>query len=391
MKKSFKILSIIFMFIIAMSTVTSTVFFANAKSSNYTLENVHNDCKSCILIEQNTGSVIYSKEPDKKLPIASMTKLVSLAVIFDAIDNGKLNLDQEITVSSNAASAEGSEAFLDANKRYRVEDLIKTVIISSANDSTIALAEAVAGSEDNFCKKMNVLASKLEMNNSHFANSTGLPTVDHYSTARDMTIIYNQISNNIIYKKFAKIWIDELIHSSGRKTGLVNTNRLIKSYSSCTGGKTGHTNEAGYCLTASAKRGDMDLVGVVIGGKDSKARFSSMTCMFDYGFNNFENRVIVKKDESISKALIKGSKEKEIEVYPSNDYVKFLQRGENFNYTTAIELYDIKAPIEKTDKLGVLMILDENNIVIEEIDLISNRRIEKIKLNEILDNIYINW
>lgn len=391
MKKTFKILSFIMISVFLALTINFSAGLVFAKSKEFTLADVNQSCKACLLIDSVSGTIIHEKDADKKLPIASMTKLVSLGVIFDAIDNGKLKLEQDIMVSSNAGSAEGSQAFLDANKKYKVEDLIKTVILSSANDSTIALAEAVSGTEDNFAKKMNELAKELEMYDSHFSNSTGLPTVDHYSTARDMSIIYLKVSENPIYKKYSKVWIDELVHPSGRKTGLVNTNRLVKSYSSCTGGKTGHTNEAGYCLTASAKKGDMNLVGVVIGGVDSKSRFNSMISMFDYGFNSFENRVLVKKDKPICSADIKGSVEKTIELYAKNDFVKFLKKGEDFEYSTAIEIFDLKAPISDSERLGVLMILDKNNIVIEEIDLIANRNIEKIKVTEILDNIYKCW
>ena len=391
MKKSLKILSIIMFSIFAILSINFNLPIAYAKNKNFTIDDVKSSCKACLLVDSNSGTIVYEKDADKKLPIASMTKLVSLGVIFDAIDNGKLKLNQEIVVSENAASAEGSEAFLDANKKYKVEDLIKTVIISSANDSTIALAEAVSGSEQNFAKKMNELANDLEMLDSHFSNSTGLPTVDHYSTARDMSVIYAKIAENKIYKKYSKIWIDELVHPSGRKTGLVNTNRLIKNYPSCTGGKTGHTNEAGYCLTASAKKGDMNLIGVIIGGVDSKARFNSMSSMFNYGFDNFENRVVVKKESPICTAEIKNSVCKSISLYPKENYIKFLKKGEDFEFQTETEIFDLKAPISEYDKLGVLMILDKNNIVIKEIDLISNRNIEEIKVTEILDNIYKNW
>ena len=280
------------------------------------------------------------------------TKLISLGVIFNCINEGKLNLEQELIISENAASMEGSEAFLDAGKKYNVEDLIKTVIISSANDSTVALAEACFGSEDAFVEKMNELSDFLGMNDSHFTNSTGLPAVSHYSTARDLVLIYKYVKNNHIYKKYAKTWIDELNHSNNRKTGLVNTNRLVKSYSACTGGKTGFTNEAGYCLTASAKKGEMELIGVVIGAKDSKDRFSGMIDLFDTGFSNFENRVIVKKDQSICKYNVVGAKEKSIDLYPKEDYVKFLKKGQEYKYSIAIDLFNKKAPLKESDKLG---------------------------------------
>lgn len=389
MKKTFKILSFILILIIFMSFGQMFVFdFAKAKAPQ---DEFQTSVKAALLIDTNSKTVIFEKDADKKLPIASMTKLTGLAVVFDAIENGKIRLEQEITVSSNAASVEGSEAFLDANKRYKVEDLIKTVIISSANDSMVALAESTYGSEDNFVEKMNNLATELGMNNTRFSNSTGLPCADHYSTARDLVRVYEAVGSNAIYKKYAKIWIDELVHSSGRKTQLVNTNRLIRNYKGCTGGKTGFTNEAGYCLTASATRGDMNLIGVVIGSENSKLRFSAMTDLFDYGFNNFENRVVVKKDKPLCEISVKGSTIKTVQGFAREDYIKFLKKGEDFEYSTELQFDIIKAPVKAEQKVGSLLILDKNNIVIDEIDIITGQDIDKIKINEILDNIYVNW
>ena len=240
--------------------------------------------KSALLLDYASNTVIYSKNADEKLPIASMTKLASLSIILDAIDKGAVKENDMVTVSETAAAVGGSSAFLDAGSSYKVSDLIKTVIIASANDSCVALAEHIAGSEDVFVARMNKLAKNLGLENTNFKNATGLPDKEHYSTAHDMAKIYRTVCNHRLYKKYSKIWMEDFIHPSGRKTGLVNTNRLIRSYEGIEGGKTGYTDAAKFCLTASASRGSTRLISVVIGANDSKTRFNETSSLLNFGF-----------------------------------------------------------------------------------------------------------
>lgn len=348
------------------------------------------NCKSAILLDTKTNTVIFSKDENKRLPIASMTKLMTLAVVFDAIEEGKLSLDSKIKISQNSADTEGSEAFLDAKSEYSVSDLVMTVIVCSANDSAVALAEAVAGSESAFAKMMNEKAKKLGLKNTHFVNATGLPGIDHFSSANDVAIIYKQICDNETYKKFSKIWMTELVHPSGRKTQIVNTNRLIRTFEGCDSGKTGHTKEAGYCLSASATHGDMRLVAVVIGAPTSKERFNFVSDMFNFGFDNFENKVIISNDEPILSGKITNAKEKEINVFVKEEFVKFLKKGEDFDFSLKYDLEKIKAPVKKGENVGHVFVLDKNNIVVFETDLVVNEDINKIKIGEILHKIYKN-
>jgi len=390
MKKFIKILSLVFVLgIIFTYSICGGLVLAKNSNDIKDLNNIAS--KSALLVDRASGTVIFEKNADKKLPIASMTKLVTLGVVFEALNQGKLKLDQYVVVSENAAKTEGSEAFLDANKKYLVEDLIKTVIISSANDSAVALAEAVSGSESDFVRKMNDYAVAIGMNDSLFSNATGLPAANHYSTARDMVRVYDKICDNLIYKKYSNVWIDELVHASGRKTQLVNTNKLVRFYRGSTGGKTGFTNEAGFCLTASAKKNDMTLIAVVLGEKTSSERFNTVTNMFDYGFNNFENRIVVKKDKSLGDIEIDNYYEKIAQIFPRKDYIKFLKKGDEFVYNTHLEMGKIKAPIKADQKIGSLLILDKNNIVIDEIDIITGKDIDEIKFYQVVDKIYKNW
>ena len=361
----------------------------NAGSKVYAEErqDLGQNCKTAILYDAKSKTVVYAKDEHKRVPIASMTKLATLMLVFDAIDDGRLSEDQLITVSKNAADTEGSSAFLDAKSKYKLSDLIMTVIVASANDSAVALAEAVSGSEVAFANEMNKQVEKLGLKDTNFINATGLPAVDHYSSAYDISIIYSQICDHPIYKKYSKIWMTELVHPSGRKTDIVNTNRLIRSYDGCDSGKTGYTKEAGYCLAASATRGDMRLVGVVTGVPTSKERFNQMSDLFNFGFDNFENKVIISSLQPIYSSEVIGSKIKNVDVYASEDFVKFLKRGEDFKYSLKYDVKDIKAPIKAGESIGKLYILDENNIVISEQELVLHEDIKAITIGEILHNI----
>lgn len=346
--------------------------------------------KSAYLVEYNSGAVIYEKGADDRLPVASMTKLASLAVVFDYISKGIVKEGDNVVVSKTAAGTGGSSAFLDAGSTYLVSDLIKTVIIASANDSTVALAEHIAGTESVFVSKMNKLADSLNLQNTHFENSTGLPVDNHYSSAKDMVEIYKSVCNNDIYKKYSKIWIDELAHPSGRKTGLVNTNRLIRSYDGIEGGKTGYTGSAKFCLTASAKRGDMRLVGVVIGVDDSKTRFKEMSNLFDYGFANYQNKMVSSSEVPVTIAKFKNAKDY-TQVFASKDVVKFLSKTDESLFSTDYQLYNKKAPIKAGDVVGKLYVFDKNNMVVDEVDLIVKTDVAEIGFKENLNKLVKVW
>lgn len=347
-------------------------------------------CSASILYDAKSKTILHGKNIDKRLPIASMTKLMTLLLVFEEIDNGNLSLDQKIKISQNSADAEGSEAFLDAKSEYLLSDLIMTVIVCSANDSAVALAETVSGSEVAFARKMNKKAKELGLANTNFINATGLPAIDHYSSAKDISIIYTKICDNPIYKKYSKIWTTELVHPSGRKTDIVNTNRLIRTFEGCDSGKTGYTKEAGYCLASSATRGDMRLVSVIIGAKNSKERFNSVANMFNYGFDNFENKIVVSSEKPVYVANIKNSKIKTANVFAKEDFVKFLKKGEEFSHSLSFEEASIKAPIKAGESIGKLLVLDKNNIVVFETELVLHQDVPQIKIGEILHKIYEN-
>ena len=378
-------------FIVALTIcafVPTQTNFAFAKKNEF--KNISLSAKSAILIDDKSGQIIYQKNANERLPIASMTKLATLAVLFNAIDKNILKTTDEVVVSQNAASVGGSSAFLDAGSSYKLSDLIKSVVIASANDSCVAIAEYVSGSEELFVDRMNKFVDNLNLKDTHFTNSTGLPADEHYSSAYDMVQIYKTISDNEIYKSCAKIWMDDFVHPSGRKTQLVNTNRLIKTYDGIEGGKTGYTDAAKFCLTASAKRADMRLIGVVIGSDSSKTRFAEMSKLFDYGFANFKTEEIINSKLPVS--VLKAERAKNlVEVYPSKDVVKFMEKTDDAKFSTDYQIYNVKAPLKKGDMVGKMFVFDNNNMVVDEVDLIAGEDIDEIDFSYSLKNILNVW
>ncbi len=358
---------------------------ANAKNDELKITS-----KSAILVSFDTGDVVYEKNSREKLPIASMTKLASLSLILSYLDKGLIKESDLVCVSEKAAGVGGSSAFLDAGSKYKVSDLIKTVIIASANDSTVALAEFVSGSEELFVLKMNKLCRELGLTDTHFENATGLPADGHYSTASDLVKIYKTVCDNSLYKKHSKIWMEDFVHPTGRKTELVNTNRLIKTYDGVDGGKTGYTDKARFCLTASATRFGTRFIGVVIGAQDSKTRFSEMSKLFNYGFANFENKLIVNKDVPVALHEFKNAKNK-VSIYPEENLNKFLSKSENFEYSTGFEIYELKAPIKQNDIVGKMFVFDKNNMVVSETNLIAGESAGEIGFVEHFGKILHLW
>lgn len=346
--------------------------------------------KAAILVDYESGNVIYEKMSHERLPIASMTKLASLSVILNFLDKGIIKENDDVLISENAASVGGSSAFLDAGSKYKVSDLIKTIVVSSANDSTVALAEYVSGTEDLFVSKMNKLCDELKLEDTHFENSTGLPKDNHYSSASDMVKIYKTVCDNSLYKKYSKIWMEDFVHPSGRKTGIVNTNRLIKTYDGIDSGKTGYTDKARFCLTASATRGQTRFVGVIIGASDSKTRFAEMSKLFNYGFSNYENKLLINKEVPVTVYNFKNSKN-QISVFPESSVNKLLSKNEEFIFSTDFEIFDLKAPIRQGDVVGKMFVFDKNNMVISEVNLIAGESAKEIGFSELFGKVIGAW
>ncbi|MDD4110124.1 MAG: D-alanyl-D-alanine carboxypeptidase [Clostridia bacterium] len=349
------------------------------------------DAKSAFLMDFYSGDVLFEKNSDEKVQVASIVKLMTILLTLESIESGDLTLEEKLTTSEEASGMGGSQVFIDPYTDYTIEEMLKSVIVSSANDASVALAEKIAGTEQTFVKKMNERAKQLEMNDTLYANSNGLPEPEQYSTARDSAKLLKEVIKHKDYFKYSTIWMDTLTHPSGRETELTNTNKLIRYFKGCDSGKTGSTDEAGYCLSASAERGNMRLIGVVLGSKGSTERFNATSKLLNYGFSNFENKQIVSTDQPITNLKVLKSKIKECPIYASENFYGVTKKGDVTEYSVSVESLDkIKAPMKKDNKIGTIKV-SRNGVVIKEIDLIVSQDIDSLKYIEGLKEIISNW
>ncbi len=313
--------------------------------------------KSYIVVDNNK-KVLMSKNEDARREVASICKLMTTLITLEKIEAGELSLDDKLLTSIYASEVEGSQAFLDGGSAYLVADLIKSVIVASANDSAIVLAEGIAGSEKAFVKLMNDRARTLGMNNTLYANSTGLPAPEQYSTARDTALLLKEIGSHELYHKYSNIWMDYLTHPSGRKTELVNTNRNIRYYDYCELGKTGFTDEAGYCLASKNTKGDLTIFAVVLGADSSADRFTDSMKLCNYTFANFVSEKVVSKGQQIDNN-VKVTRGKKSNIVLEAESVYYVTRkvGEGVPYSVDIVLpKSIEAKVCEGDKIGEILI-----------------------------------
>ena len=266
--------------------------------------NLAENAKSAILIEASTGEILYQKNANERLAPASMTKIMSLILIMENIENGNLKWNDIVVVSKNASSMGGSQIFLETNEMMTVEDLVKGICIASGNDATVSLAEKIAGTEKAFVKLMNDKAKSLGLRNTNFMNSTGLDAEGHYSSAYDMSIMARELVRHEKILEFSSIYEDYLRKNTAKKFWLVNTNKLVKFYSYIDGLKTGYTGNAGYCLTATGMKNDMRLISVVMGEENTDNRTTDTLAMLDYGFNMYSINKVVNKDKSLGNVRV---------------------------------------------------------------------------------------
>ena len=248
---------------------------------------VRMNCASAMLVEQDSGQVIFEMNPDLERPVASVTKVMAILLTLEALDAGRLHLDDAVSISGTAAGMGGSQVLLDVGETQTVSTLLESMIVGSANDAAVALAEAMYGSEAACVDRMNARAAALGMANTRFVNCTGLPAEGQHTTARDVAVMSRQMFAHPAYFDFSDTWMDEIDHGGGRVTQLVNTNKLLRLYDGCDGGKTGSTKEAGYCVSATASRGGMRLIAVVLGAGSGAERFELAAKMLDHGFANY--------------------------------------------------------------------------------------------------------
>lgn len=347
---------------------------------------------SAILAETATGTVIFEKGADARREAASITKMMTALLVLEAIDRGDVSLADQVTVSSHAAGQKGSQALLDANATYSLEDLLRTTIMASANDSAVALAEKLCGSEDAFVQRMNQRAAELGMSNTCYVNATGYPKEGQYTTARDVMLLSCEVAKHPEYNKYASVWIDTLTHPGGRVTDLTNTNRLVRFYQGCDGFKTGSTDAAKYCLSATAEKGGMRLVAVVLGTPNSQTRFNEARSMLDYGFANYQRTEIANKGDLLGETLpVKGGSAEKVELMLGSGLSMLLRNGQQSGLKLEVALPEsVSAPITAGDVLGTVNVLLEGK-VIAKLNCVAADDVPRPGFIEGLYRILNNW
>ena len=351
----------------AVCAAVSAVFVPTARAEGFSAEG-----RSAYLVDAATFTPLYAKNENERLPIASMVKIMTVLLTLEAVDRGELSLDEKVPVSENAASMGGSQVFLDAGTEHRAGDLLKSVIVASANDSCVALAERVSGSVEGFVSDMNARAAELGMKDTRFANCTGLPAAESFSTAHDVALMFREVIRHPVYFEDAGVWLDDYVHPDGRTTVMTNTNKLVKFYNGCDGGKTGFTSEAKFCLAATAARDGMRVIAVVAGADSSKSRFNAVSSMFNHAFGSFKAEKLLGAGElAAQRVKVAGGKERSVGVTVSEDIVRLAPRSDKAAAELRLELPDkVKAPVRKGDVVGKGYVVVDGTAM-REFDLVA--------------------
>ena len=328
--------------------------------------------KAAYVCEAESGTAVAAQRETERLPIASMCKIMTLLLAFEAADAGELSLEESVVVSEHAAGMGGSQVFLDAGLSYPAGELLKSIAVCSANDSCVAISERIAGSEEAFVERMNERARELGAENTLFANCTGLPREPQYSCAKDVALMLRELLKHEPFFDYAGIRLEDFRHPDGRVTTMTNTNKLLRKLEGCDGGKTGFTQEAGFCLAATAKRGETRLVCVVIGAESSDARFECTARLLNETFATHERRVAAAADRPMENALaVRGSRSDRIGYAPERSLGIFVKKGEKADVRTELILpADVCAPVMRGDRVGEAVLL-RDGVEIDRCALIS--------------------
>ena len=337
--------------------------------------------KSAILVDNLSGKVLYEKNADEKLAPASMTKLASMLMVMEAVDNGNLKFEDKVTISEEAANMGGSQVFLQAGEVYTVYDLLKSVAIASGNDAVVALAEKIGGSQSGFIDMLNKRLKEIGATNTNFVNAHGLDAEGHYSTARDMSIIARELLKHPKILEFTSIYEEYLEKNDGSRIWLVNTNKLVRFYDGVDGLKTGFTKTAGYCLTATASKNNFRLISVVMGEDTSENRSSDTVKMLNYGFNTFKINIIKTKGESLGKVRVERGKQDNANIVLLNDATEILKNTDQVTeYNFNLKVNKIKAPVKVGDVVGTAEIIDSEGNIVDEVDVTVEKDIKKANI-----------
>ncbi|MDY4593123.1 MAG: D-alanyl-D-alanine carboxypeptidase family protein [Eubacteriales bacterium] len=387
-----KFYSIFFLLLVTLTLAIGSTLCLPANIQEASVdETVDSKSFSKYMTDFDTGLELYSYKPDEKHEIASMVKIMTALLTLEEIDKGNVTLDEKVTISANSSAMGGSQMFLETGDSYAVTDLLKGIIVVSANDASVAMAERIAGSHEAFVEMMNLRAKELGMNNTLFCSATGLPSErEQYSTARDVNIMTRELMKHDKYYDYASIYLENYTHPDGRITQLVNTNKLIRHYKGCIGGKTGYTAKAGFCLSACAQRNGLKVVATVIGCNDSKTRFNQVSKLFDYGFGAYKQQVVYSHDQDMPEQLaVKASPVKSIAVRPERDVAVLCKGGEKLGSVSVNLPQYVKAPIKKGDVVGSVTITTQGNE--RTVNLVAEQDADKASLFDYFKDLASQW
>ena len=343
------------------------------------------NAKGSILIEYTTGKVLMEEKSLEHMYPASMTKMMTLLIVMDAIDSGRIKLNDKVTISENASNMGGSQVFLNPGEEITVNNLIKSICIASANDSAVALAEYVAGSEEKFVKLMNERVKDLGLKNTNFENVHGLHSENHYSCPNDMAYIAKELLKHKEILDYSSIYEEYLKKNDGTNIWMVNTNKLIKYYKGLDGLKTGFTNEAGYCLTATANRNNMRLISVVMGEETSEIRSKDTIELLDYGFNNYKLKTIFKNNIDLGRVKINNGKKEYIDLKLINDVTDLSTIENDSKYDHKLNIKEINAPVYVGDVVGKLYLYKDGKKV-NSYDITVKESVKKANVIDLYKN-----
>ncbi len=379
----------IFAFLLSLSLISSMVFGAQSTQVNTDVSAEIVTAPSAILIEQTSGQVLYELEPDKKMPIASVTKTMTMLLIMEAIDSGKIKYTDMVSTSEYAASMGGSQVFLEVGEQLSVDEMLKAIAVASGNDAAVAMAEHISGTETAFVEQMNKKAKALGAKNTHFINCNGLDeTEEHFSTARDIAIISAELLRHKDIQKYMTIWMDTIRDG---KFGLSNTNKLIRFYEGANGIKTGSTSTAKYCLSASAKRNNMQLIAVVLGAPSTADRFSSASKLLDYGFANYALADNSSYKAKLPQIKVVGGTAETVTAEISGSLNAVVKKGNQDKITVKVKTQDtLNAPVKKGDKVGEAIFYADKEELVRK-DVVAKTDVPKISCFEMFGKCLKKW
>lgn len=384
-----KKLSISMIAMLLISTFSLNIIYAtdNSKKEDSIKNEFNINAKSGILLDAKSGKIIYEKNIHEKLAPASITKVMVMLLAMEDLESKKISLEDKVTVSLNASKMGGSQLFLHEGETQTIENLLKSIALRSANDSSVALSEHIGGSLDLFIERMNKRSEELGMKNTHFKNPTGLPDEGHYSTAYDISLMSKELLKYPKINEWLTMWMDEIKVGKNKDIvqSLVNTNKLIRFYEGANGIKTGYTNDAGFCLSASAKRGNLSLISVILGSETSNERFDEAKKLLNHGFLIYDSIVVNKKGDVIKNVQVSKGNIKNVDVILKEDVNILVKKGEDRKIEREVRIpNEIKAPFRKNQVLGELIIKIDGEEFAKE-KLVCNKEIKKATIIDLYD------